>query len=123
MRTSRREVGRAPGRTLIGAFLALLTTIALAACSGGVVLEPAEGPVVEAREIAQAGAPPDPVAALTPGNPSEVALEASQLFFESAQVVVLASSTEAPAITRAASLAITLGTPLLLTAPPGENIE
>lgn len=78
---------------------------------------------MEPRQIAQAATPPEPVAAIAPGNPAEIALEASQQFFESAQVVVLASSTEPPAITRAASLAVTLGTPLLLTAPPGENIE
>src|SRR5699024_6009982 len=99
----------------------LLAAVALAGCSGGVVLEPTEGPVVEPRKIAQAMLPEDPVTAFEPGNPAEIALRASQLFFESAQVVVLASSTEAAAISRASSFAVSLGTPLLLTSPPGQN--
>src|SRR5699024_11983113 len=56
----------------------LLAAVALAGCSGGVVLEPTEGPVVEPRKIAQAMLPEDPVTAFEPGNPAEIALRASQ---------------------------------------------
>jgi len=102
---------------------ALLAAVALVGCSGGVVLEPTEGPVLEPRKIAQAMLPEEPVTEFEPGNPAEIALRSSQLFFESAQVVVLASSTEAAAISRASSLAVGLGTPMLLTSPPGQNMS
>lgn len=101
----------------------LLAAVALAGCSGGVVLEPTEGPVLEPRKIAQAMLPEEPVTEFEPGNPAEIALRSSQLFFQSAQVVVLASATEAPAISRASSLAVSLGTPMLLTSPPGQNMS
>lgn len=118
-RRSRREASRRGRWSAIAAFL----TLVLAACSGGVVLEPTEGPVVEARKIAQAAEFSSDTLATAAGNPGEIALESSKLFFESAQVVVLASATERSAIFRAASVAITLGTPLLLTAPPGQNLS
>lgn len=105
-------------KTLVAGLLAFM----LLGCSGGVVLEPTEGPVLEARQVAKAAVLDQGVVTFRPGNPSEVALESSQLFFESAQVVILASSTERNAITRAGSIAVTLGAPLLLTAPPGKNL-
>lgn len=94
----------------------------LAGCSGGVVLEPSDAPVLEARSIAQAMMPEDSVVSLGQANAAELALRSSEEFFDSAQVVVLASVAESEAIDRAASLAITLGTPLLLTSEPGEDL-
>lgn len=102
-------------------FTALLA-LAVVSCSGGVVLEPHEGPVLTPRAIAQASVPESPATAFEAGNPAEIALQASQLFFDSAQVVVLASTTQPAAVNRGSSLAITLGAPILLTAPPGQNL-
>ena len=112
----RGRIARALRAGVAGALAAVL-----AACSGGVVLEPAEGPVLEARMIAKAAAIEHDTAAVEEAGPAEIALQSSQVFFESAQVVVLASAAERSAIARAASVAITLGTPLLLTAPPEET--
>ncbi len=97
-------------------------TLTLGGCSGGVVLEPTDGLVLEARKVAKAATPITSVTGIELGNPAETALHASQVFFESAQIVVLASSVEPAAHARAGSIAVTLGAPLLLTAPPGENI-
>lgn len=123
MQTSGRADRRRGSLRTLRAVIAALSTLVLVACSGGVVLEPADGPVLEPRKIAQAATPGNRITSIEPGNPAEIALRSSQLFFESAQVVVLASSTETAAVSRAASVAITLGTPLLLTAPPGENVS
>ncbi len=122
MQTCGREFRRAPFSVLARALIAVLATLALVACSGGVVLEPAEGPLLEARKVAQAATLSNRITAIEPGNPAEIALNSSQVFFESAQVVVLVSSTAGAGISRAASVAVALGTPLLLTAPEGENI-
>lgn len=99
-----------------------LVALMLLGCSGGVVFEPTEGPVLEARQVAKAAVLDQDVVTLRPGNPAEIALESSELFFDSAQVVILASSSERDAITRAGSIAVTVGAPLLLTAPPGKNL-
>lgn len=86
------------------------------------MLEPTEGPVLEARKIAQAASPSTRITGIETGTPAEIALWSSQVFFDSAQFVILASSTEKAAQLRAASFAVTVGAPMLLTAAPGENI-
>lgn len=118
MQTDGRPWARA---TALRALAMMIASALVVGCSGGVVLDPNDGPVNEPRRIARAMAPTDPVSALEFAAPGELALAASQLFFDSAQVVVLANANEAAGVNRAASLAVTLGTPVLLTAPPGQS--
>lgn len=95
----------------------------MGACSGGVVLEPTEGPVLETRSAAQAATPSTSATGVDLGTPGEIALSASKTYFDSAQIVVLAASSESNAHPRAASIAIALGVPFLLTADAGENTD
>lgn len=111
----------------VAARIRVAVVVALAfivvACSGDVVLEPTEAPVIEPRPIAETMLPKGRAVVVDEAEASSAALEASKTFFSSAQVVVLATGDDPHAMTRAASVAVTLGTPLLLTDPPTEVEE
>ncbi len=117
------------------ALLAAATALALlAGCSGGVTLDPEPAQTHAVRALSQAREPQeDRIAGEDPGDDpagneqaaqtraAEAALLASQAYFESAQVVVLAPVDDSAAILRAASIGAVIGAPSLLTAPPAES--
>ncbi|MPV49737.1 hypothetical protein GCG21_06900 [Pseudactinotalea sp. HY160] len=118
----RRRRSRArPARRRPGATLALLTGMALlvAGCSGGVTLDPEPGVSHAVRSISVTHEPESE--RISGSDPAELALAASQSYFEAAQVVVLAPVDEPGAILRAASIGAVAGVPVLLTPPPGES--
>src|SRR5690625_888552 len=114
--------GRGLG-TLIRWLVVGLAAVLGAGCSGDVVLEPTQAPVIEPKPIAETGLPDSDAIVINGGNEAENALKASETFFTSAQAVVLASVDEPESMMRAASIAVGLGTPLLLTLPPGQTME
>src|SRR5690625_1853763 len=106
-------------RHVLAAAICSLISV-LVACSGGVVLTPDEGSIAEPKPIATTKSPRAATTSLVKSSPAEAALLASQMCFDTAQVVVLAPDDEQEAITRASSLAASLGAPVLLTASQEE---
>lgn len=98
---------------LVATSLALTTSL-LAACGDGEVT--GEGPEGPAQDL-RAAAVEDiaPVLVLTSTDPAELALTASQAFFERAPVVVLADADDETAQDAAAAAALDLHAPVLLT--------
>ena len=101
------------------AFLSVLVaaSLVLVGCTGDVDLDtepttPATTPAAQAVAVAQA--PVNPTTLFASSDPTELALNASRTFFASAQVAVLAPAGDQPDTVRAASIAMTLGVPVLL---------
>ncbi|MFF3066262.1 hypothetical protein ACFVQ3_17120 [Oerskovia sp. NPDC057915] len=98
---------------LVATSLALTTSL-LAACGDGDVSgEGSENPTQDLRAAAVDQIAP--VLVLTSADPAELALTASQSFFEQAPVVVLADAGDQTAQDAAAAVALDLHAPVLLT--------
>ncbi|WP_163544669.1 hypothetical protein [Occultella kanbiaonis] len=100
--------------------------LVLAGCDGNVNLDPdpsdpttSEGP----RPAAVTQAPAEPTTLFASGDASELAMMASQTFFESAQVAVVAPAADVHASARAASIGAALGAPVLLTGVDDLGVE
>jgi hypothetical protein len=100
--------------------------LVLAGCDGNVNLDPdpsdpttSEGP----RPAAVTQAPAEPTTLFASSDASELAMMASQTFFESAQVIVVAPAADVYSSARAASIAAALGAPVLLTGADDLGVE
>ncbi|WP_265522630.1 hypothetical protein [Oerskovia flava] len=86
----------------------------LAGCASGDAVE-SPGETTSAATGAQAAELPAPILVLGSSDPAELALTASQTFFEQAPVVVVADATDPDAQATAAEAAVALTAPVLLT--------
>lgn len=107
----------------MGAVLAAVCLLAAAACSplqpdDDAVPDPTPTPTEPPVHTAELRLPDDAATVLDAVDPAERAAAASRTFFTSAPVAVLAPTDDVAAQVRAAAVAVALGSPLLIAAPP-----
>ncbi|TDE89626.1 hypothetical protein EXU48_19515 [Occultella glacieicola] len=98
----------------------------LAGCDGNVNLDPDPSSPTTSQAPRPAGVPQPPTEPTTlfaSSEASELAMMASQAFFESAQVAVVAPAADVSASARAASIGSALGVPVLLTGVDDIGVE
>ncbi|ACQ79969.1 putative lipoprotein [Beutenbergia cavernae DSM 12333] len=95
------------------AAVGIAAVLALTGCTGAGELEP--DPTAEATTAAMTTAPEEATTLVAGDDPAALAITASQMFFTSASIAVLADAGDPAAQLRAASVATLLGLPVLLT--------
>lgn len=111
-------------RTVGNLSLVAAAGLVLAGCTGGVDLDPEPtAPAPPPAPVATTQAPEGPPTLIASQDPVDLALTVNEQYFESAHVVIMAPYNDEAATARAASIAIAVGAPLLLTGQPDGGLD